>query len=569
MTAPGAIPPAPVPPPSVLGEGVVWAVTMAICGGAWWHGPVPLRVAIGTVAIGCVLRRPWMLALAGFLLAAALGARSYAGLQPVSAEPYEGPVTLVADPTDTPFGVRVDVRVGDRRLELEADGAAAGTVGRALSGERLLVDATMRPPPPGAAWLVPRHVVGRLDVERAEPLDGGAAPWRAANRFRRLLSRGAESMAEPARSLYGGFVLGDRRGQTPEVVDDFRGAGLTHVLVVSGQNLAFVLVLLSPVIDRLGLTGRWVATIAVIGAFAALTRFEPSVLRASAMAAVAVSSMVAGRPSARGRTLALAVSGLVLIDPLLVRSVAFQLSVAASLGIAVLGPPIVALLRGPRWWRDAVGVTVAAQLGVAPVIIPRFGGLPVVSLVANVLTVPVAGMVTTWGLPAGVVAGLAGPNVARVLHLPTQWMIGWVAGVARIGATVPAGELGMVGLVVVVAGLGGWWAVVRWWPQHRSLRLAAGLLVTAALLAPAWDLRSPPATVRPDRGMEVHRAAGVTVLVLDDPPSPVRVLEGLRRAGVRRLDVVISTRPLTEAMRRALEHRWAIGREVITDRRRE
>lgn len=565
MTAPGAIPPAPAPPPLVLGERVVWAVALAVFAGAWWHGPVPLWAAVGAMVIGGVLRRPWVLVLVGFLLAAALGARSYAGLDPVATEPYEGPVTLVADPTDTPFGVRVDVRVGSRRLELEADGAAAGTVGRALSGERLLVDAMMRPPPPEAPWLVPRHVVGRLEVDHAEALDGGAAPWRAANRFRRLLSRGAEPMAEPARSLYGGFVLGDRRGQSPEIVDDFRGAGLTHVLVVSGQNLAFVLVLLSPVIDRLGLTGRWVATIAVIGAFAALTRFEPSVLRASAMAAVAVSAMVAGRPSARLRTLALAVAGLVLIDPLLVRSVAFQLSVAASLGIAVLGPLIVAMLRGPRWWRDAVGVTVAAQLGVAPVIVPRFGGLPVVSLVANVLTVPVAGLVTTWGLPAGVVAGLAGPGVARVLHLPTEWLIGWVAGVARVSATVPAGELGMGGLAVLVFGLLGLGAAIRWWPEHRPLRMGAGAVVIVALLAPAWALRSPPALVAPDQGMQVRRSGGATVLVLDDPPSPVRVLEGLRRAGVRRLDVVITPRPLTGAMRRVLEHRWTIGREIVTD----
>lgn len=540
-------------------------MAIAVCAGAWWHGPVPLWAALIAVAAGGALRHRWLLVVGGFFLAAALGSRSHAGLDPATTEPYDGPVTLVADPTETPFGVRVDVRVGSRRFELEADGAAAGTVGRALTGERLHVEGTMRPPPSDAPWLLPRHVVGRLEVDQAQALDGGAAPWRAANRFRRLLSRGAEPMAEPARSLYGGFVLGDRRGQTPEIVDDFRGAGLTHVLVVSGQNLAFVLVLLSPVIDRFALVGRWVATVAVIGAFATLTRFEPSVLRASAMAAVAVSAMVAGRPSARGRTLALAVAGLVLIDPLLVQSVAFQLSVAASFGIAVLGPPIVSMLRGPRWWRDAVGVTVAAQLGVAPVIVPRFGGLPVVSLVANVLTVPVAGLVTTWGLPAGVVAGLAGPGVARAVHLPTEWLIGWVAGVARVSATIPAGELRAAGLLLVVLGLALWWMAVRWRPDWASLRQAAMALVIVALLAPAWSLRSPPAVVIPDQGIEVHRSRGATVLVLEDPPSPARVLEGLRRAGVRRLDVVISPAPLTAPMRRALEHRWPIGEEIVAD----
>lgn len=540
-------------------------LAVAVAAGAWWHGPVPLAIGLVAVVVSLAVRWPWLLVVGGFALAASLGQRAFDGMDPVPAAPYVGPVTLLADPSPTPFGTRVDVRVGDKRIELEATGGAGGTVDRALAGERLLVTGRLRPPPPDAPWLVPRHVVGRLDLTRAEPLDGGSAPWRAANHVRRVLGRGAEVLPEDAQGLYGGFVLGDDRGQTAEVVDDFRGAGLTHLLVVSGQNVAFVMVLASPITNRLRLGSRWAVTLGIIAAFGVLTRFEPSVLRASAMAALAVTAALAGRPAGTLRTLALAVSGLVLIDPLLVRSVGFQLSVAASVGIAVLGPRIVEHLSGPAWWRDALGITLAAQLGVAPVLVPRFGGMPVVSIAANVVAVPVAGLVTTWGLPAGLVAGLGGTAVAKLVHLPTRWLIGWVAGVARVAAGVPLGEVDTVGLLVVAAAGGVWLALARRRPTWRVARRGCIAAMIATLLVPAVALRSPPLRQDPTGGVAVYRAGGATVVVLEEQPTARRLLEALRRAGVRRIDVLAAVDEPDPTLVAALRHRWPVGRVLAED----
>lgn len=560
------------PPPSrgrVLTDGGAVAVAAAVVVGAWWHRPLP--VVIGAVVAGVALagRRPMLLVAAGLLLGAALGHRAWSGMDPAEPRAFAGPVTLVADPTETPYGIRVDVRAGGHRYELRASGTGAGTIGRARAGERLRVTGRITPRPPDAPWLIPRHVVGRLAARQVDPIDAGAAPWRAANRFRALLDRGAAGLDPTTRALYGGFVLGDDRGQPPEVVDDFRAAGLTHLLVVSGQNVAFLLVVVSPLLHRLGLAGRWAVTVAVIGAFGVVTRFEPSVLRASAMAAVAVTATLAGRPGGALRTLALAVAGVVLVDPLLVWSVGFQLSVGASLGIVVVGPWLAARVRGPRWWAEAVAVTVAAQVGVLPVLVPRFGGMPVVSVPANLLAVPVAGLVTTWGLPAGIVAGVVGGRVAGLAHVPTRWCIGWVAGVARAAAGLPLGELGFGEAAVAagaVAAVVGW----RWWGDRagrdrsagdRWMTAAAAVLVVAAVLAPGWRLRSPPTEAPVGGGARVYRAGGATVLVVGRSAGVGvgPLLEGLRRAGVRRLDLVVSARPVDPAMLRALRHRWSVG----------
>ena len=82
-------------------------------------------------------------------------------------------------------------------------------------------------------------------------------------------------------------------------------------------------------------------TLAVLGLFGAMTRWEPSVLRACAMAATAVLASHLGRPARGVRVLALAVTVLLLADPFLLRSVGFLLSCGASVGAHSNRPLIV------------------------------------------------------------------------------------------------------------------------------------------------------------------------------------------------------------------------------------
>src|SRR3546814_9440029 len=93
---------------------------------------------------------------------------------------------------------------------------------------------------------------------------------------------------------------------------------------------------------------------------------------------------------------------------------------AACAAIVLLAPPISSVLPGPAAIRDALGVTLAAQFGVAPVLLATFGPMPVASIPANLLAVPVAGAVMAWGITAGLVAGVAGGAFAELVHLPTR-----------------------------------------------------------------------------------------------------------------------------------------------------
>ena len=256
-----------------------------------------------------------------------------------------------------------------------------------------------------------------------------------ANRLRDVVLRGTTPLAPTTRALLAGFLLGDTRGVPDDVVAAYRNSGLSHLLAVSGENVAFTLALFGPLFRRLGLGARTLAAIVIVLLFATMTRFEPSVLRASALAIVALGSSFAGRPASSIRALALAVIVLLAADPFLMHSVGFWLSCGASAGIATLSAPIRARLAFPAWLRDPLAVSLAAQAGVTPVLLMTFGTVPVVTPIANLLAAPAAEAVGVYGMLASAVGGVV-PALAPVLQQPSAILIAWITAVARAGASV-------------------------------------------------------------------------------------------------------------------------------------
>ena len=168
------------------------------------------------------------------------------------------------------------------------------------------------------------------------------------------MRRSVASLAPPERGLVAGLVDGDTSQLPAQTADDFRAAGLTHLVAVSGSNVAFVLAAVLVGARWVGLRGYAVPVAGAIGlcAFTVLARPEPSVVRAALMGLLVLASSQRG---ARGRTgpatLCAAVVVLLAVDPFLARSAGFALSVLATAGLLVLAPG----------WRDAAGAALAGD----------------------------------------------------------------------------------------------------------------------------------------------------------------------------------------------------------------
>lgn len=460
------------------------------------------------------------------LVVGELANRSLDGLDAELPATVVGPVELVGDPEWIGSSVRVDVRADGRRYESWSRGAIAGFVAELASGESMVIGGQVSPFSTDWKSRRARHVAGRLQIAEASQSAPASGPVGLANRIRRLVVVGGASLSDRDRVLLTGFTVGDDRQQLPEVTDDFRAAGLTHLTAVSGQNVAFVLLLIRPLLRRLGPVGRLALVVAILVQFGLITRWEPSVMRAIAMAIAAAATQLGARQRSGLPLLAGVVALLLIIDPMLVHSIGFRMSVFASIGIATLSGPLARRVRGPAWITDPLALTLAAQLGVAPVVLATFGSMPLVSVPANLLAGPVSGPLMAWGLTAGPVAGLVGGGAAAALHLPTRVMTGYVASIAQLASAVDGPDIDVPKALVLVA-LGAW----IWLLRQRMGRTGLAMVVVAVALWPV------PATFDVT-GAELHQSSGSTILVVDRP-SPTRLLSELRTSRIDSVDLLI------------------------------
>ena len=523
---------------SAMSDRHVAAMAIVVWAGALTPRHVPTVVLLTATAVAALaLHRRWPVRfiITVAILASFLSGAAWARIEPAVAERYVGPAVLVADPEPVSGGVRVTALIEGGRYDLRAWGSPAGGLRNRLMGERVKVEVDLRPLGNAPAWLLAQGLSGRGTVVSVESFDVGSPHTRIANSIRRTIESGASSMNRDERALFAGLVYGDDRQQSPLTADNFDAAGLTHLLAVSGQNVAFVLAITGPVLRRLGHRQRFVFVLAVLLLFATVTRFEPSVVRASVMTAVAAVAALVGTEMSSRRILGVAVAALVLVDPLIVHSVAFQLSVAASAGILLWSARVARAVPGPRWLVEALAVTSTAQLAVAPLLVWRFDGLPVASLPANLLAGPAAGPVMMWGLTGGLVAGVLPAGVAEVLHVPTRAALWWINSVASQVPLLPFGRLGAVHIALLfVAGALG----LR---QTTELGRATALVVLIVVLGqPAVALATMPAETQViDSESTIWQDHRVTVLELGGPTPPEDVLSTLRKANIGAIDLVV------------------------------
>ena len=444
-------------------------------------GPGSATVALLTALVLLVAglltrgRRGFAIALVGCaLLGSAVTQRALHGL---SVSPLQGAVerrervtvdgALVEDPSGPRFVVEVLARLahvdgssaGNRTVLLVGGGDVTTRLRVLESGDRVTVTGTLEPLNGFTTRYRWRHAVAQLNVSELTAFAAPGSPLdRLANRSRAAVLRGGEGLPATERALLAGFLLGDTRSIPDDLVDDFRDSGLSHLLAVSGANVAFVLAIATPLLSRLRLGSRLVIGLSILVLFGTMTRWEPSVIRACAMAGIAMAATFLGRPVPASRILTLAATGLLVADPFLLHSVGFLLSCGASAGILWLGPRFSARIPGPAVLGDALGVTAAAQIGVLPVLLPVFGTVPLVALPANLFAAPIVGPLTVWGLVAGVAGGIVGPGIAHWLQLPTYALLRWVETVARTSAQAPLAMdsralLGLAAIICVLAAL--------------------------------------------------------------------------------------------------------------------
>ena len=238
---------------------------------------------------------------------------------------------------------------------------------------------------------------------------------------------------DPEASLLAGILLGEQSGIPSQVQDAFRLTGTSHIIVISGFNIAIIAGLFTYLFTRF-LGRRWGAIVSALGIifYTLMVGANPAVVRAAILGMLTLLALQVGRRQVGLNSLVFIAALMVLVTPTVLWDVSFQLSFAATLGIMLYAEPLIngftnltarfmsrekaELLAGP------VGayflITLAAQVTTLPLMVYYFKRLSISSLVANPLILPAQP-------PLMILGGLA--VLTGILLPPIGQLLAWFA----------------------------------------------------------------------------------------------------------------------------------------------
>lgn len=468
--------------------------------------------------------------LLGFLIA---GVRTHSVAGPVLDWRYYGPVAgrVVAMDRSQSDALRLTLdqvrldrvsphRTPDRvRISLHGQGGISPE-----PGQRVMTTAHLSPPSgpvePGGfdfqrhAWFARLGAVGytRVPLLAAGPPQDGHAGLMVF----RVRMAAASRIRTHLEGDVGGFAVavttGDRSAIGRDTLENLRASNLAHLLAISGLHMGLLSALVFGALRLIlaalpGVSLRWPTKgIAAVGAliaaagYLALSGGNVATQRAFVMVAVALAALVLGRRALSLRAVAVAAILVLALRPEALMGPGFQMSFAATTALVV----VFGLLRGvettymPAFLRPALGVFVSsavAGLATAPIAAAHFNTIAHYGLIANLLSVPLMGILV---MPAAVLAlvlaplGLEGIGL-WAMGLGLRWILGvadWVAHLEGARRFVPGAGEGVLPLLAL-----GFLFVVLWRGRLRW----AGLCAVAAGFA-LWYQTDRPAVLIADQG---------------------------------------------------------------------
>src|SRR6478672_4584748 len=298
-------------------------------------------------------------------------------------------------------------------------------------GDRVRVSGRIEPPPNGpyADYLTRIGVAGTLYSRALATVGRSDDPGARLEAVRRWAGDAlAAAIPEPEAGLAAGIVIGLRDRVDRDLAAAFTAVGASHVVAISGWNIAIVAATVAALAGRLARRRRAVILVAAIVTYVLFAGASASVVRAAAMAGVVLLARETGRAGRAAAALGWAAGLLLVADPRLVLDPGFQLSTLATGGILAWASRwterIGAMAGGrtPHWLAESLGVSLAAQAATLPVVLLTFGRLALVSPAVNLLIVPLVAPAMGAALVAllGGAIGLAGGPaiVATIAGLP-------------------------------------------------------------------------------------------------------------------------------------------------------
>lgn len=279
------------------------------------------------------------------------------------------------------------------------------------------------------------HIINRPTVTFISADNGNVVSASLFKTKQKLLKAASQVIPSPESELLGGIIFGSQRGMPEEISEEFRRAGLVHIVVLSGYNLSIVadwVMRATKFLPRhLGLSLGGFSIIA----YALMAGASATAVRAAIMALLVIWAQASRRKYDVSRALILAGVAMIAVNPkVLVFDKSFQLSFLATIAVIYVSPLIEPKLKWITEWlglRAIVASTIATNIMVMPLILHMSGMLPLLTLPANILALPAVPAAMLLGMATSVI-GLFGATLAYPFGLLTTALLSWIISVASL-----------------------------------------------------------------------------------------------------------------------------------------
>ena len=398
---------------------------------------------------------------------------------------------------------------------------------------------------------------GMRGVQLRVPDERQTQKWSWGKLRQRIVAAQVKWLDIPVGPLVTAMVLGSEAVDLPfDLHDRFVRVGLAHLLAASGFQVSLILsALISLSRKHLGAVSQFNLGVMALLIFLCLAGFQPSVARAVVMGMAGLIALRTNRKIEPLSTLCIAGTILLLINPLWVWDIGFQLSFLATLGLIVTVEPLKKKLDWlPPTIADLITVPLAASIWTLPIQLYVFKVFPLYSLPANILTSPLVGIVSiggTIGALIGAILPIAGSAASWLLYLPTQLLI-WIVELFNYlpGASFAVGQISTWQLFALYGIILGVWTIPKWQRKWQLVTLIGFLLVIIPLAVLKLNELQITALASNDRQILTIQDRGRTILVNSGNESNARfvVLPFLQQQGINKIDNAIEFNSHSSAM---------------------
>ncbi len=253
-------------------------------------------------------------------------------------------------------------------------------------------------------------------------------PWGWYRLRKRIIRAQVKGLGSPLGQLVSSMVLGRKAVDLPEDIRDlFIKSGLAHVLAASGFHVSLLLGITLKLTNSLNEKKQAIIGVVTLLIYLCLTGFSPSVIRAVIMGFALIIAIAAKAKVRPLGSLLLAATLILLINPLWIWDLSFQLSFLATLGLIVTLPNLESKLDWlPSNIANAIAIPVAASIWVLPLLSYVFNTVATYSIIVNLIATPLIAVISLGGMLSSGVALIMpnlGSNLAWLLKYPTLLLI--------------------------------------------------------------------------------------------------------------------------------------------------